>query len=81
MLVIFGEGCKLIKAMQSMYVGAETSIRVNGSIYECSELKMGLKQGFVMLPLLFITFVDGGLHETKARKVGKGTSLNCEGRY
>lgn len=38
----------------------------------CTELKMGLKQGYVLSPWLFSMFMDGVMREVKARTMGRG---------
>lgn len=47
--------------------------------FECIELIMYLKQDCVITPWLFSIIVKKMLHETKARELGKETSLNYEG--
>ena len=48
----------LVKVGQAMYVGARSRARVNSSFSEEFEVKVGVHQGSVLIPLLFIIVLE-----------------------
>lgn len=72
-------GGKLIKVVQSTFLGAKAAVRVIHTIYENFDLKMGLKEGRVVSPWLFSAYVCRAQHEAAVSMFDKGISLNCEG--
>src|SRR4029077_17641644 len=48
----------LIKVVQSMYDGVTTSVRVEGNVSEEFEVGVGVHQGSVLSPLLFISLME-----------------------
>ena len=48
----------LVKVVQAMYVGARSRTRVNSSFSEEFEVKVGVHQGSVLSPLLFIIVLE-----------------------
>ena len=58
----------LVKAVMSLYEGAETRVRVGSGLSEAFFVKVGVHQGSVLSPLLFETVVDEVTEN--ARKAG-----------
>ena len=48
----------MVRAVMSLYNGAKTRIRVGSADSEGFEVKAGVHQGSVLLPLLFAIVVD-----------------------
>ena len=48
----------LVKAVISLYEGAETKVRVGSGLSEEFSVKVGVHQGFVLSPLLFAMVID-----------------------
>ena len=48
----------LVKAVMSLYEGAETKVRVGSRLSEEFSVKVGVHQGFVLSPLLFAMVID-----------------------
>ena len=48
----------LVKAMMSLYEGAETKVRVGSGLSEEFSVKVGVHQGSVLSPLLFAMVID-----------------------
>ena len=48
----------LVKAMVSLYEGAETKVRVGSGLSEEFSVKVGVHQGSVLSPLLFAMVLD-----------------------
>ena len=53
----------LVKVVQAMYVDARSRTRVNSSFSEEFEVKVGVHQGSVLRPLLFIIVLEGFSHK------------------
>ena len=47
-----------IVIVQALYSGAKSKIRVNGSCNDESEVKVGVHQGSVLSPLLFVIVLE-----------------------
>ena len=48
----------LVKAVMSLYEGAETKVKVGSGLSEEFSVKVGVQQGYVLLPLLFAMVMD-----------------------
>ena len=48
----------LVKAVMSLYEGAETKVKVGLGLSEDFSMKVGVHQGSVLSPLLFVTVID-----------------------
>ena len=48
----------MVQAVMSLYDGAKTNVRVGSAYSETFEVKVGVHQGYVLLPLLLAIVVD-----------------------
>ena len=58
-----------------MYVGSKSCVRVGNEVSEWFPVRVGLRQGCVMLPWLFNLYIDGVVREVNARVLGRGLKL------
>ena len=49
---------KLVQAVMRLYEGARTRVRVDAEVTEPFEVKVGVHQGSVLSPLLFVVVMD-----------------------
>ena len=61
----------IICVITSMYDGSATAVKLKNSISERFEVKVGVHQGSVLSPLLFIIVL-----EALTRSAGKGYHMN-----
>ncbi len=54
-------------------------VRVEDELSEFFELKVGLKQRYVLSPWLFNVFMDGVIKEIQGRAVNVGITMMSEG--
>ena len=57
-LVEYGLSGELLRAIQSLYWKSSSCVRINGLKSEPFTVNTGLRQGCVLSPLLFITYMD-----------------------
>ena len=57
-LATYGVNNHLIKICQSLYVNCESVIRTNRGTSKPFKVTSGVRQGCVLSPLLFITYID-----------------------
>ncbi|MCU7801013.1 MAG: reverse transcriptase family protein [gamma proteobacterium symbiont of Lucinoma myriamae] len=57
-LLQMGVSCKLVKTVQSLYHNVKACVRGIGTLSECFESHVGVKQGEPLSPLLFILFLN-----------------------
>lgn len=57
-LIESGVSSKIVHMLQSMYSCVKSCVKANGSLSECFDSYMGVKQGEPLSPLLFIFFVN-----------------------
>ena len=48
----------LIRTIQAMYTNAKSSVRINGQFSSCFDVQVGVHQGSVLSPLLFIIVME-----------------------
>ena len=56
-------------------LGSKACARVGNEVSEWFPVRVGLKQGCVMLPWLFNLYIDGMVREVNARVLGRGLKL------
>ncbi len=59
-----------LSAIKSFYEEASACVKISGETSEEFEIKAGLRQGCIMSPWLFISYMDGVMREMRA-KLGK----------
>ena len=75
MLIVYGVGGKLWKAVQSFYVDGRVRAWIGNDMNEWFPVNVGLKQGCVMSPWLFDVYMDGVVRDVNVRVLGKGLEL------
>lgn len=75
-LTLYGMHRRLLNSVKHFHNGHTTCVRVNRGMSEWSEIHKTVHQSCVMSPLLFNVFMDGVLHEMKARLDDSGELLN-----
>ncbi len=66
-LKLYGVGGKLLSAIKSFYEEVSACVKISGETREHFEIKVGLRQGCVMLPWLFNIYMDDVMREMKGR--------------
>ena len=61
--------------MKSLYVGSKAYVRVGNEVSEWFPMRVGLRQGCVILPCLFNLYIDGVVREVNVRVLGRGLKL------
>ena len=73
-------GGQLLNGMKAFYERTRAFVKVDGETGESFEIKVEVKQGFVMSSRLFNIHMDGVVREMKAKiGPGKGAKLQWEG--
>ena len=77
MLRVYGVGRKFMKAVQSFYVESRVCVRVGKDMSEWFPVNVGLRQGCVVSPWLFMfnVHLDGVVREVNVIVLGKGLEL------
>ncbi len=74
----YGVGGQLLEGVRS-YENASASVWVNGELSEGFNVEMGVRQGCMMLPWLFIIYTDGCMKEMKCIVGNTGSKLRLNG--
>ena len=57
-LIKLGISGRMLKALKSLYNEVKCAVRINGQISDWFDVKIGLKQGCILSPLLFNIFIN-----------------------
>ena len=68
-------GSRLLRGVKSLYMGSKACVRVGNEVSEWFPVRVGLRQGCVMLLWLFNLYIDGVVREVNARVLGRGLKL------
>lgn len=60
----------MLKALHAIYNNVQSCVKINGHMTEWFNVKSGLKQGCILLPLLFNIFINDLIDEVKRLNVG-----------
>ena len=74
-LVMYGVGGRLLRAVKSLYNDSRACVRVGTGVSDWFPVRMGLRQGCVISPWLFNLYIDGVVREVNARVFGRGLKL------
>ena len=66
-LRLHGIGGRLLRGVRSFYVGSKACVRVGNEVSEWFSVRVGLRQGCVMLPWVFNLYIDGVVREVNAQ--------------
>jgi hypothetical protein len=66
----------MLRALFSLYYNVKSCVKVNGNFTDWFDVKFGLKQGCILLPLLFNIFINNLVGEVK--KLDIGININGE---
>ncbi len=69
----------MLEGIKSFYENASASVRVNRELSKSFKVKVGVRQGCVMSPWLFNTYMDGCIREMKVSVCDLGSRLNVRG--
>ncbi len=72
-------GGHLLEGIRFFLENASTSVRVNGEVSESFIVEVGVRQGYMMPPWLFIVYMNGCIREVKVRVGGLGARLHVRG--
>ena len=74
-LRLYGIGGILLQGVKSLYVGSKSCVRVGNEVSEWFPVRVGPRQGCVMLLWLFNLYIDGVVRQVNARVLGRGLKL------
>ena len=57
-LIMLGISGRMLEALKSLYNEVKCSVRINGQMSDWFDVKIGLKQGCILSPLLFNIFIN-----------------------
>ena len=72
-LRLFGIGGRLLQGVKSLYVGSKACIRVGNGVSEWFPVRMGLRQGCVIVAVQFV--IDGVVREVNTQVLDRGLKL------
>ena len=75
MLRLYGVGGKLLRAVQSFYVGSRACVRIGNEVSKWFSINVGVRQGCVMSPWLFNLYMNGVKSEVQAITLGRGAQF------
>lgn len=61
---------KMLRVIRALYKHTEATVRVNGSFTEAFQILLGVRQGGVLSPTLFLVFINDLLDKLVALKIG-----------
>jgi hypothetical protein len=61
---------KLLRVIRALYAHTDASVRVNGRFTDSFEVQLGVRQGGVLSPILFLAFINDLIGELKRQKIG-----------
>ncbi len=61
---------KMLRMIRQLYSQTSASVRVNGKFTDTFPIELGVRQGGVLSPLLFLVFINDLLDRLKAEKIG-----------
>lgn len=61
---------RMLRAIRSLYADTPAAVRVNGNYTRAFPVSLGVRQGGVLSPLLFLVFINDLLKELKDRNLG-----------
>jgi len=79
-LDMYGVNGKLLNGIKSFYFGSKACLRVNGTISEWFDVKVGLRQGCVMSTWLFNIYMDGVMKEVRELIGNVGVELKMRNK-
>ena len=74
-LRLYEFGIRLLQGVKSLYVGSKACVRVGNEVSEWFPVRVGLREGCVILPWLLNLYIDGVVREVNALVLGRGLKL------
>ena len=71
----YGVPCHMVSLIEQLYAGTWCQVKMEGEVSERFEVKIGVRQGCVLSPILFNCYMDNILWEA-AESMGGGISIS-----